>query len=56
MTEMNDKEKEQVLQQNPHLKKYIDTIKKKMNDPKLYSVLPYEARDQDYPNLIYAGQ
>jgi len=56
MTEMNDKEKEKVLQQNPHLKKYIDTIKKKMNDPKLYSVLPYEAGDQDHPNLIYAGQ
>lgn len=56
MTEMNDKEKEQVLQKNPHLKKYIDNIKKKMNDPKLYAILPYEARDQDYPNLIYAGQ
>jgi len=56
MAEMNEKEKEQVIQKNPHLKDYIDSIKKKMSEPKLYSVLPFEARDQQYPNLIYAGQ
>jgi flagellar protein FlaI len=53
---MNEKEKEKVLQNNPHLKKYVDSIKKKMREPVFYSVLPYEVRDEEYPNLIYHGQ
>jgi len=56
MTEMNEKEKEEILQKNPHLKKYVDSIKKKMSEPVFYSVLPFEAREQEYPNLIYAGK
>ena len=56
MSEMNAKEKEQVLQNNPHLKKYFDNIKKKMKEPVFYIVLPFEVRDEKYPNLIYSGQ
>ncbi|RLF50306.1 MAG: hypothetical protein DRN24_06765, partial [Thermoplasmata archaeon] len=56
MTEMNEKEKEEILQKNPHLKKYVDSIKKKMSEPVFYSVLPFEAREQEYPNLIYSGK
>ncbi|RLF34194.1 MAG: hypothetical protein DRM98_01040 [Thermoplasmata archaeon] len=53
---MNEKEKEEILQKNPHLKKYVDSIKKKMSEPVFYSVLPFEAREQEYPNLIYSGK
>ena len=53
---MNTKEKLQILQKNPHLKIYVENIKKKMNEPKFYAVLPYEVRDEEYPNLIYSGQ
>ena len=56
MAEINEKEKELVFQKNPHLKKYVDEITKKMSEPKLYSILPFEARDEKYPNLIYSGQ
>lgn len=56
MPEMGAKEKEQILQKNPHLKKYVDNIVKKMNEPKFYTVVPFEARDEEYPNLIYSGQ
>jgi flagellar protein FlaI len=53
MSVMNKEDKEQVIQNNPHLKKYIDAITKRINEPKLYSVLPYDVREEQYPNLIY---
>lgn len=53
---MNEKEKAEILEKNPHLKKYVDTISKKMAEPVFYSVLPYEARDEENPNLIYPGK
>ena len=56
MTNMNDKAKEQMLNTNPHLKKYIDNIKRKMKEPVFYSTLPYEVREEKYPNLIYPGK
>jgi len=56
MTKMNEKEKNEVLKKHPHLKQYIEKIVKKMSEPKFYSVLPYEARDEQHPNLIYSGQ
>ena len=55
MTKMNDKEKNQMIQKHDHLKKYLNIIKKKMAEPVFYSFLPYEAGDDKYPNLIYAG-
>jgi len=56
MTEMGDKEKQQVFEKNPHLQKYIVSLKKKMEEPKLYSILPFEVKEEKYPNLIYAAQ
>jgi flagellar protein FlaI len=56
MTTMRENEREQVIQKNPHLKKYIDAITKRMKKPEFYSILPFEARDEDYPNLIYPCQ
>jgi flagellar protein FlaI len=53
MSVMNKEDKEQVIQNNPHLKKYIDAITKRINEPKLYSVLAYDVREEQFPNLIY---
>jgi flagellar protein FlaI len=57
MLEMNPEVKKQIIQNNLHLKRYIDNIiKKNMKEPVFYSTLPFEAREEDYPNLIYPGQ
>jgi flagellar protein FlaI len=56
MVEMDQKEKGQVLKKHPHLKNYIDKVKKKTKEPTLYSILPFEAKDETNPNLIYPGQ
>jgi flagellar protein FlaI len=56
MTKLDDKEKEQLLQKYPHLNNYVNEIKKKTKEPIFYSELPFEVRDEEYPNLIYMGQ
>ncbi len=56
MTKLEDKEKEQILQKYSHLNQYYNLIKKKMEAPIFYSELPFEARNQENPNLIYLGQ
>jgi flagellar protein FlaI len=56
MSKVSEKVKDELFHNNPHLKKYIDYIKKKMNEPIFYSVLPYEVREEEYPNLIYSGK
>jgi len=56
MTKLDDKEKKQLIQKYPHLKQYISIIQKKMKEPIFYSELPFEARNEEYPNLIYLGQ
>ena len=53
MAVMNEKEKNEILQKNPHLKNYLDQITKKMKEPLFYSQLPFEAREEQFPNLIY---
>ncbi len=56
MSKMDDKSKELLLQKHSHLKKYCEYIKRRMKEPVFYSVLPYEAGDEEYPNLIYPGK
>ncbi len=56
MLKMDNQTKGQLLQKNPHLKKYIDYIKRKMKEPVFYPVLPFEVREEEYPNLIYPGK
>ena len=56
MTIMNEEEKKEIIQKNPHLKEYLDRITRKMNEPVFYSVLPFKVRDEKYPNLIYPGK
>jgi flagellar protein FlaI len=56
MSIMSEGDKKEIIQKNPHLKKYIESVTKKMAEPKFYSVLPFDAKDEDNPNLIYPGQ
>ena len=56
MSDVNAKEKEQLLKKFPHLKKYVDNIRKKIKEPVFYRVLPFDTREEEYPNIIYAGQ
>jgi len=56
MTVMAENDKTEILKKNPHLKTYIDKISKKMEKPVFYSVLPFEAKEEKNPNLIYPGQ
>ena len=44
---------EDFVRENPHLKKYLEEIKKKMGKPVFYSRLTRDLRDEEYPNLIY---
>jgi archaeal flagellar protein FlaI len=53
MDMMGKEEVEQLLNENPHLKEYLESIKQKMGDPVFYSKVPREVRDEDYPNFIY---
>jgi flagellar protein FlaI len=56
MSKMDEKQREQVYKNNPHLKRYVDSIKKKMIEPEFYNLLSFEIRDEENPNLIYHGQ
>ena len=50
---MDENEVKKLIQQHPHLKEYLESIKDKMDFPKFYSQVPRELRDEKYPNLIY---
>ncbi len=54
MTHIEKAEAEKLLKDNPHLKKYITEIEKKMKRPIFYSKLPMDVKEEVYPNLIYA--
>ena len=53
MTIMSEEEKKQLLEKNEHLKDYVEKVKKRIGEPVFYSTLPFEIRDEKYPNLIY---
>jgi len=56
MVKMEEDEIKDVLDKNPHLKKYVDEIEKKMERPVFYAHLPMDVKNEDYPNLIYTAQ
>jgi archaeal flagellar protein FlaI len=56
MTEMEKDDIQQLLEKYSHLKKYVETVKQKIGNPVFYTVLPFEARDEEYPNLIYPAK
>ena len=53
MSKMGKDEIDSLIEKNPHLKTYIESIKKKMGEPAFYSPVPRELRDEKNPNFIY---
>ena len=53
MTEIDEKEVQKLLKDNPHLKAYVDEITKKIGKPAFYSKVPRDVKEQEFPNLIY---
>lgn len=53
MDQMENEEIAQLVQDNPHLKEYLDSIKQKLSQPIFYRKVPREVRDEAYPNFIY---
>ena len=53
MTVLEKNEVEKLLIENPHLKKYVEEVEKKIGRPQFYSKVPRDVKDQKYPNIIY---
>ena len=53
MDEMDKEEEKKLIKDNPHLKKYLDEIEKKMEKPIFYSNLPRSLKGEKFPNIIY---
>ncbi|MFW6120899.1 MAG: type II/IV secretion system ATPase subunit [Petrotogales bacterium] len=53
MTAMGQEEVKKLLEENPHLKQYLENIKDKVGKPDFYSELDHHVREEHYPNLIY---
>jgi len=53
LSEINKDEEEKLIRENPHLKKYLQSISKKMDKPKFYSKIPRDLKGEENPNLIY---
>jgi len=53
MLKMGEDEINSLMEKNPHLKTYVESIKSKMGEPAFYSPVPRELRDEKNPNFIY---
>ncbi len=53
MSKIDEEEVEKLIQDNPHLKKYLEDIQKKMDRPDFYSQVPRDVKEEEFPNLIY---
>ncbi|HDM66847.1 MAG TPA: hypothetical protein ENG62_00465, partial [Thermoplasmatales archaeon] len=53
MTKMDPEEEAKVLERNPHLREYLESIKHKMDKPTFYVTVPRELKGEKYPNIIY---
>ena len=53
MAEIGKEEVQKLIEENSHLKQYLESIKEKLGEPVFYSEVPREVRDEHYPNLIY---
>lgn len=53
MTQMEKKEEEKIIKENPHLQDYLNEIRSKMQPPVFYSKLPRDLKEEKYPNIIY---
>jgi flagellar protein FlaI len=50
---MDPEEEKELLDKNPHLRKYIENISLKMKKPTFYVKIPKDEKENKYPNLIY---
>ncbi|HHH79391.1 MAG TPA: hypothetical protein ENL13_00635 [Thermoplasmatales archaeon] len=50
---MSKDEVQRVLQENPHLKTYVESISKKVEQPVFYKSLSFDLKEEKYPNFIY---
>lgn len=53
MTEIEKEEVKKLIDDNPHLKEYLESIKDKMDQPGFYSNVPRDLKSQEFPNIIY---
>ena len=53
MSRIEKSEEEELLRNNPHLQKYLESIQKKMDRPTFYSKLTGDVKGEEYPNVIY---
>jgi flagellar protein FlaI len=53
MPQMNNEEIQKIIQENRHLKRYLDQIEKKIDTPQFYSILTKNLQDEPFPNFIY---
>jgi flagellar protein FlaI len=53
MSRIEKEEEEKLIQDNPHLKTYLDSISSKMGHPVFYSKVPKDVKEEEFPNLIY---
>ena len=51
--EMSEDEVQKLLQQHPHLRTYMENVTKKVKQPVFYRQLPFELKEEAYPNLVY---
>ncbi len=53
MVKMGKEEIQNLFDKNPHLKKYVESIRDKVGEPDFYSPVPREVRNEPLPNIIY---
>ena len=53
MTVIKEEEVNKLIQDNPHLKTYLDSVKEKVGMPAFYSKVPRDVKGEEFPNLIY---
>jgi len=53
MTKIEEAEVQKLIKDNPHLKRYIEEIEKKMSRPAFYSSVPRDVKEEELPNIIY---
>lgn len=53
MTKMEEDEEKEIIQENPHLKSYLESIESKTGKPTFYTKVPRDVKNQENPNIIY---
>lgn len=53
MSEMKKEEQVKLINENPHLKKYLNEIKEKVGEPVFYTELSRSLKEEKKPNVIY---